>query len=161
MPADIPLHSIILHSEADTTELARRVGQSLHAGDVLLLEGPIGAGKSLFARALIQSLLAVPEDVPSPTFTLVQTYDAPAFEIWHADLYRLSSPDEVIELGLVEAFETAVCLVEWPDRLGDLRPENAVTLRLSLCPDPGVRRLDILSADPRWQSLFKDINAHG
>lgn len=119
---------ITLTSAQDTCALAERWAPVLRAGDVLLLEGSVGAGKTHFARSLIQALLAVPEDVPSPTFTLVQTYDAPDFEIWHADLYRLSSPDEVIELGLEEAFSTALCLVEWPDRLGGDAPAQALFL---------------------------------
>lgn len=161
MAAETPLFSTVLYSEAETQDLARRIGKDLQPGDVFLMEGPIGAGKSLFARALIQSLMTVPEDVPSPTFTLVQTYATPRFEVWHADLYRLTSPDEVIELGLVEAFESAVCLVEWPDRLGELRPETAATLRLSLGADPDQRRLDIFATDPRWQAPFKDMYSHG
>jgi len=74
----------------------------------------------------------VPEDVPSPTFTLVQIYDTSAGEIWHADLYRLSSPEEAEELGLRDAFETAICLIEWPDRLGSISPTaGALTLVFS------------------------------
>lgn len=106
----------------------------LRAGDVLLLQGPIGAGKTHLARALIQHRLAADhraEDVPSPTFTLVQVYDTAAGEIWHADLYRLTHPQEVVELGLDEAFSTALCLIEWPDRLGSLTPPQALTLTLT------------------------------
>jgi len=116
-------------SPEETGDLARRIGAALRPGATLLLDGGVGAGKTHFARALIQSLLLSPEDVPSPTFTLVQTYDGRSGEIWHADLYRLSSPDEVVELGLEEAFETAICLIEWPDRLGELAPPDALTLR--------------------------------
>jgi tRNA threonylcarbamoyladenosine biosynthesis protein TsaE len=124
--------------DADATErFARALAPRLRAGDVLLLEGPIGAGKTHFARALILALVPVPEDVPSPTFTLVQVYDGPGFAIWHADLYRLSDPTEAVELGLSEAFETALCLVEWPERLGPHRPPGALTLRFAYAPGDG------------------------
>jgi len=130
---------------------------TLLPGDVVLLEGPIGAGKTHFARSLIQSLLPVTEDVPSPTFTLVQVYDGPSSEIWHADLYRLSAPDEVVELGLTDAFEDAVCLVEWPDRLADLAPENALRLRFEIAPQEEHRTLTITSASIHWAEKLAGI----
>ena len=125
-----PCASFFLPAEADTDRLGAWLAGRLQAGDCLLLEGPIGAGKSHLARALIRARLGNMEDVPSPTFTLVQTYQADV-EIWHADLYRLSHLDEVAELGLEDAFEKAISLIEWPDRLGAYTPENAIRLRLS------------------------------
>ena len=124
-----PPYSIFLASEEDTTRFGAWWAGVAMAGDSLLLSGQIGAGKSHFARAFIQARLGRAEDVPSPSFTLVQTYDADV-EIWHSDLYRLSHPDEVLELGLEQAFATAICLVEWPDRLGALTPANAISIRL-------------------------------
>lgn len=127
-----PLHSLTLADQDQTEALARQMAPLLRAGDVLLLSGSIGAGKSTFARAVIRAATGNPaEDVPSPTFTLVQSYETPQGEIWHSDLYRLGHPDEVFELGLYEAFETAICLVEWPDRLGDLAPETALALEFT------------------------------
>ncbi len=113
---------------------------------MILLEGDIGAGKTHFARSLIQSLLIEPEDVPSPTFTLIQVYDGPECEIWHSDLYRLTDPVEVIELGLEEAFQSAICLIEWPDRLADMAPADALTLRFGVLPDDS-RTLEITGSD--------------
>lgn len=124
----------------------------------MLLEGPIGAGKTHFARSLIQALLPVPEDVPSPTFTLVQVYDGSNTEIWHADLYRLSAPDEVVELGLTDAFEDAICLVEWPDRLADLAPENALKMSLKLLEGEGQRQLTVSSTSERWKPIIKALS---
>ena len=146
------------HSPDDTRDLARRIGARLSAGAVILLEGPVGAGKTHFARQLILSLLPEPEDVPSPTFTLVQTYESDAGEIWHADLYRLTSPDEVVELGLEEAFETAICLIEWPDRLGDLAPSDALTLSFT---HDDVDRREITARGPlSWDTILPgDLHA--
>jgi tRNA threonylcarbamoyladenosine biosynthesis protein TsaE len=126
----LPL-SLFLPTEEDTDRLAQWLADRLGPGDAVLLSGPIGAGKSHLARAFIRARLDRFEDVPSPTFTLVQTYQADDVEIWHADLYRLSHPDEVLELGLDEAFEKAICLIEWPDRLGPLAPEHAISIGLS------------------------------
>ena len=111
--------------------------------------GSVGAGKSLFARALIQSLQDTPEDVPSPTFTIVQTYETNLGDLWHCDLYRISSPHEVIELGLDDAIATAVTLIEWPENLADLTPPDALTIRIN---DLGgdVRKLSFESRDSAW-----------
>ncbi len=125
---DTPL-IIDLPDETDTANLGRALADLLGAGDCVLLSGPIGAGKSHLARALIRARLGAEEEVPSPTFTLVQTYPGQP-DIWHADLYRLTHPDEVIELGLDEAFASALCLIEWPDRLGDILPANPIRLTL-------------------------------
>jgi tRNA threonylcarbamoyladenosine biosynthesis protein TsaE len=129
--ADVPPPCLHLVDADATARLGQWFAAHLRAGDCLLLEGQIGAGKSHFARAFIQARLGRAEDVPSPTFTLVQSYQADV-EIWHADLYRLSHPDEVLELGLDEAFDSAICLIEWPDRLGSLLPKGAMRLRFTL-----------------------------
>lgn len=147
-----------LSSPEETAAFARQLAPKLAAGDVLLLSGDIGAGKTHFARQLIQSLLAQPEDIPSPTFNLVQCYDTPEFEIWHADLYRLTSPDEVVELGLVDAFEDALCLVEWPDRLAELAPETALKMNFRMSDIVGHRQLTLTATTKRWQSLLKTLS---
>lgn len=121
---------LVLPTEEDTAALGTRLAGLARPGDCILLEGPIGAGKSHLARAFIRARLGRMEEVPSPTFTLVQVYEADGAEIWHADLYRLTHPDEVWELGLNEAFDRAISLVEWPDRLGGHLPPHALRLRL-------------------------------
>ncbi len=141
---------IVFSSPIETAACAQTIGARLGAGDVILLSGDVGAGKTHFARSLIQSRLSAPEDVPSPTFTLVQVYDADEIEIWHSDLYRLSGPDQVFELGLADAFEQAVCLVEWPDRLGDLAPQNALSVSLSHGDEEDVRSAQFQWTDPKW-----------
>lgn len=114
-----------------TIDLARRLSGLIVAGDVLCLHGTLGVGKSFFARALIQHLTASPVEVPSPTFTLVQTYETPAFEIWHFDLYRIHNPNELIELGFEEALGVACLVIEWPEKLGEFLPEDRLELHLS------------------------------
>lgn len=154
---------LVLGSPEETTRLARWLGARLGAGDTVLLEGAIGAGKSHFCRRLIQSRLEAIgrfEDVPSPTFTLVQVYDAGPVEIWHADLYRLGGPDEVAALGLEDAFETAICLVEWPDRLGDACPPEALTVTLSPVPDgDDARNARISACTARWTPVLSALAA--
>jgi tRNA threonylcarbamoyladenosine biosynthesis protein TsaE len=136
-----------------TAALGRELAARLGPGDVLLLRGGLGAGKTHLARALIQSLLAVPEDVPSPSFTLVQTYEAPGFEIWHADLYRLGGGADLAELGL-EGAERALMLIEWPDRLAR-PPAGALTVALS---DTGAGRVaGFGAADPAWAARLAGI----
>ena len=143
-------HKISLYSEIDTKCLARRIGQLLVPGGVIFLRGEIGAGKSFFARALIQSLQDMPEDVPSPTFTLVQTYITKIGEIWHADLYRLNTSSEIDELGLLEAFESAVTLVEWPEILSKVAPPSSLYLDFKVQRDGLTRELSLSSKFADW-----------
>lgn len=143
-----------LSSEQQTTRFGQRLASLLHPGDTLLLQGPIGAGKTHLARALIQERLSkagLLEDVPSPTYTLVQTYFDGDCEIWHADLYRLTDPEEVLEIGLDAAFDDAIVLIEWPDRLGSGVPRNALTIDLGV--EGGGRRVRLSSPSEKWARL--------
>ena len=125
--------TLVLSDLAATEALAARVAGLLRGGDAVLLEGPLGAGKSALARALLRALLADPAlEVPSPSYTLVQTYDSPIGPVQHFDLWRLEGPAAVLELGWEEA---GVALVEWPDRLGGLRPADALSIELRHAPD--------------------------
>lgn len=140
-----------------TCALAQALAPRLDPGDVLLLSGQIGAGKSHFARCLILASLETPEDVPSPTYTLVQSYPGRRGEIWHADLYRLTDISEIEELGLIDAFSSAICLVEWPDRLGDLAPDTALRLQLEAPAPDDTRVLSLSWSDPAWDTKLKGI----
>lgn len=109
-------------SEKNTGDLARACAKMTKRGDVWALEGTLGAGKSVFARAFIQEITAA-DEVPSPTFTLVQSYSSlKGFDVYHYDLYRLKDPSEIFELGVEEAFYEGVSLVEWPERMGSFSP---------------------------------------
>lgn len=119
-------------SEAQTIEFAREFTSNLCAGDIILLHGDLGMGKSVFSRAVIRSLCGDDNlEVPSPTFTLVQQYDSEMASIWHFDLYRLSDESEIYEIGWEEAMGGGISLVEWPERLGSLRPKNCIEITIS------------------------------
>lgn len=144
--------TFISHTPDDTRKLADALAPSLQAGDVLLLEGDVGTGKTDLARKIIQNRMMkfdALEDVPSPTFTLVQTYELGGLEYLHADLYRLSHPDETYELGLERGFETAVCLIEWPGRLGSLAPMNALHIHISITGELS-RKFQFSWTHPKW-----------
>lgn len=147
--------SRLLTSPEASCAFAVQLAALLRAGDVVLLSGEIGAGKTHIARCAIQSMLDVPEDVPSPTFTIVQVYDTPETEIWHCDLYRLSGPDEIVELGLDEAFDRAICFVEWPDRLGAMRPEKALEVASMPVGRDAARNVTLTWTAPRWDVLLE------
>ncbi|MBL4806722.1 MAG: tRNA (adenosine(37)-N6)-threonylcarbamoyltransferase complex ATPase subunit type 1 TsaE [Rhodobacteraceae bacterium] len=152
---------ITLNSAEHTAALAGQIAPYLCAADVLLLSGDIGAGKTHFARSLIharQEPLGLLEDVPSPTFTLVQTYPLDNVEIWHADLYRLSDVSEIIELGLQDAFQDSICLIEWPDRLADMTPHRYLALDFQQGDTDDNRVLTITPAGKwDWLSEATDV----
>lgn len=151
---------LLFHSPDATERFAHLLAGHLEKGDTLLLSGPVGAGKSHFARTTIKPLLAQEEDIPSPTFTLVQTYEGKNGEIWHADLYRLSDSLEVVELGLTEAFSEAICIVEWPDRLGRLAPSDALRLAFSMTDTDSEREVEISWQDGTWDQRLNTVLAN-
>ena len=120
-----------LDNEAATTRLGAAVARAVRPGDAVCLYGPLGAGKSTFARALIRALTRPDEEVPSPTFTLVQTYEA-AFPLAHFDLYRLTSADEAAELGLDEALDEGAAVIEWPQRLEGRLPHCRLDVEIEI-----------------------------
>ena len=146
--------TVYLPDDSTTTRLGEALATCLRDGDTILLEGQIGTGKTHFARAVIRKLFSTPDqpeiEIPSPTFTLVQTYLAPGLELWHADLYRLSDPSEIEELGLLEAFQSAIVLVEWPDRLSE-PPDSALTIHFDYQGDGRIATLS--SPSSHWEML--------
>lgn len=141
-----------LPTEADTVAFGSRLARWAKKGDVFALFGTLGMGKSVLARAFVQELTGAAE-VPSPTFTLVQSYEAPDFQIYHFDLYRLKSPEEIFEIGVEEALYEGVSLIEWPEKMGAYLPRGA--FRITLSNHEGGRRLIIenASAAERLKSL--------
>ncbi len=141
------------YDQAGIEAVGRWVAARLRSGDSVLLSGPLGAGKSTLARALIRAACGEPSlDVPSPSFTLVQSFTAPRFTIHHFDLWRLAGADDLIELGWEEACQ-GVVIVEWPDRLGRLTPADALRLELSLA-GPERRTLDAAGWPDRPLPVF-------
>ena len=135
---------VALEDEPATQRFAVEIANALEPGDLITLSGGLGAGKTAFARALIRHLAGDPDlAVPSPTFTLMQAYDLPRFAIAHVDLYRLTSPDELAELGLDEIAETGVVLMEWPDRAGGLLPADRIDIAFNLVPARGDHYRDV------------------
>ena len=144
--------TIDLLDETATAELARRVGALLKPGDVVALRGDLGAGKTAFARSLIRSLSGpggIDRDVPSPTFTLVQTYETSVGPIHHFDLYRIEAPGELAEIGWDEALADGIVLVEWPERAGSWLPPRRLDLALEFGATGDARRA-LLSPRGGW-----------
>jgi tRNA threonylcarbamoyladenosine biosynthesis protein TsaE len=143
-----------LSDEAATTRLGAAIAIALGRGEAVCLTGPLGAGKSSLARGLIRALAPEAGDVPSPTFTLVQFYAGPDFEIAHFDLYRLTRAEEAFEIGLDEALREGAAVIEWPERLGDLLPADRLEVVLRV--DGEGRRAGI-TAHGAWEGRALDL----
>ena len=149
---------IELPDEAATAAFAARLARLARRGDVIALKGELGAGKTSFARAFIRARAERDEEVPSPTFTLVQTYDLPDLTIWHVDGFRLRDPEEGWELGIEDAFRDGVSLIEWPERFGPLIPKR----RLQITFEPGATaeaRRAVIDAGVDWAERLAAIAA--
>ena len=148
-----------LPDEAATAALAHRIAPLAKPGDVFALWGGLGAGKTVFARAFVRSRGSPEEEVPSPTFTLVQTYEpGPGFEgtVYHFDLFRLGAAEEAYELDIEDAFATGISLIEWPDRLGRLLPPARLDLTLDQGPSPD-SRIAVLEGRGSWAERLEAL----
>jgi tRNA threonylcarbamoyladenosine biosynthesis protein TsaE len=145
--------AVALPDAEATAALGRRVGRTLITGDVVCLSGALGAGKTTLARGAIEAWTGAQQEVPSPTYTLVQTYDGDRGQLWHVDLFRLNRPEDAWELGLEDAFAEAACLIEWPERLDRLPPDR---LDISLAIEGEARRAE-LAAHGAWRSRLGTI----
>ena len=126
---------IIIHSEAEMLGVAQKLAPLFKMGDVVALYGTLGVGKTTFVRALVHTLLGKDVEVPSPTFTLLQTYDAPLYPIYHFDFYRLKSPEEAYEVGIEDAFGNGLSLIEWPEKLGSILPSKHISIAFQIIPE--------------------------
>ena len=131
-----------------TGRLGAAIAVALRPGEAVCLHGPLGAGKSTLARALVRALTTPHEDVPSPTFTLVQFYDGLHYPLAHFDLYRLERADEAFESGLDEALEAGAAVIEWPERLGGRLPPDRLDIDIAIT---GERRTARLSPHGAWK----------
>ncbi|HEX4712706.1 tRNA (adenosine(37)-N6)-threonylcarbamoyltransferase complex ATPase subunit type 1 TsaE [Phenylobacterium sp.] len=150
---------MILEDEAATARLGATIAARLQAGDTVCLSGPLGAGKSTLARALIRALTTPDEEVPSPSFTLVQFYEGLRLKIAHFDLYRLSNPDEAYEIGLDEALDEGAAVIEWPERLQGRLPASRLDVEIALIGglEEGAGRRVRLTPHGAWEGRMKGI----
>lgn len=140
---------LTLDDEAQTCALAAKVAGQITAPAVICLDGALGAGKSVFARAFLTAL-GESGDIPSPTFTLVQVYDErgpDGCDVWHMDAYRIESPKEALELGIEDAFDSAICLIEWPGKIADLLPGRRLDIFIERVDGNEDARVVTLSGD--------------
>ena len=144
---------MLLPDEAATEALGSGLASILHPGDVVALSGDLGAGKTTLARGILKAL-GLEEEAPSPSFAIVQPYDVPEVRlpVWHVDLYRLEEASDAEELGLEEARDYAVLLIEWPERLGSALWSDALRLRLEIA-EGGARRLTA-EVPPAWEGRW-------
>lgn len=151
-------YSFTLPDAASTEKAGAALATLLVPGDVVLLYGDLGAGKTTFCRGLIGALSPRIENVVSPTFTLVQTYETTQGLVYHYDLYRLpeDKPSHLVELGWEESLMNGIVLVEWPERLGNLTPADALTIRIGACPSGG--RVLEYRASPIWQKRLDRLS---
>ncbi len=147
-----------LPNEAATAALAIRIAGLAQRADIIALKGDLGTGKTTFARAFIRARGEHEEEVPSPTFTLVQVYQLDPAAVWHFDLYRLRDPEEAWELGIEDAFSDGISLIEWPERLGSLLPERRLEIALEFDDHPGARRA-LLDPGTGWHARLAAIAA--
>ena len=145
---------ITLEDQSATEAFGTRLAEIAYPKDIFLLNGNLGSGKSIIARAFIRTYCQTNEEIPSPTFTLLQTYDSGPFAVFHFDLYRLNTVEETFELGIEEAFDDGISLVEWPDRLGGQLPNDRLEINIMVGRELTSREI-ILKGYGYWTDRLK------
>jgi tRNA threonylcarbamoyl adenosine modification protein YjeE len=148
---------LMLHGPADTEALGARIAAGLRVGTAVALEGDLGAGKTVLARSILRAL-GVEEDVPSPTFTLVQSYETAKLPVRHYDLYRIEKATEIEELALEEALDEGAALIEWPERAASYIPDDALHVRLEIAGENSRRAM--IKGPLRWsETLGRELDS--
>ncbi len=156
------IKTVAVGDQNGTEILAGQLAACAKPGDVILMHGTLGMGKSAFCRAYIRALANnLHEEVPSPTFTLVQVYELDPVPIWHFDLYRLSDPEEVHELDIEDAFADGVSLIEWPDRLEYLTPENRLDIHIEPGSNVDGRVFQLIPHGEDWENRIAKLGGDG
>lgn len=154
-----PISNVALGDEQATIRLGQAVGRACLCGDVIALFGAMGCGKTVLARAIIQTLTSTAVEVPSPTFTLVQAYGPVArlgCMVHHFDLFRIESPGEALELGIDDIVYEDIAIIEWPDRLGPLLPKQRLDIHLATTSNPGERQA-VVCGSGDWRQRLREV----
>lgn len=135
------IYSYVCKTQEETESLAKDFSAISRQGDVWALFGTLGVGKSVWCRSFVKNLTSA-QEVPSPTFTLVQVYEAPTFDVYHYDLYRIKSEEEIWELNIEEAMYESICLIEWPEKMKSYLPKDSFRVHITSL-DTSIRRFDV------------------
>ncbi len=149
MPIALEPVVFVAENVAQTKAFGAKLATILTKGDVVFLLGDLGAGKTSFAGGCIGALGPDESEITSPTYNLVHVYDGDTFAIWHADLYRLDRADQLMELGLDDAFAGALSLIEWPDRMGNMAPDSRLDILFEILPNG--RKITLRPSDASWR----------
>lgn len=145
-----------IHTLEDTQRFAKSLAPLLRPKDIILLRGDLGLGKTTLTRAIINEIGLQAEEVPSPTFTLLQTYDTKCGPLYHFDFYRIRKPEEIYELGIEDAYAYGITLIEWGEKMGPLEPvKRALIIDMSMHGEE--RTFAVYSSNPVWQDRIKAL----
>ena len=148
--------NFILRSVDSTNHLASLIASKCNKGDVITLQGDLGTGKTTFARGFINSFFPNKENVNSPSFNILQTYNTPQNEIWHYDLYRIKNKNELNEIGLDEGFSKAISVIEWPEMVAGELPKNRLEINLGMSVDNTSRKITLVGVG-YWSKLLREM----